>query len=342
MNSHKFNESFLSATLNEKKKENPFQEKDGLTFFEFQVNSDVECLDMNEVLGEMSGYPGEREILFPPFLNVELKHMEMTPDEKKMRGIKDKVPCGKYLVVFRDSRIFPTALTSQIRTELIKLRKLILDPASIENAKAVWKQIRENNYNPKNVERIIYYLKWKRNLQLYIRKCYSVIKWETMGFKGRECMFRNELNNHISAANEKRKRYENILHFIFGTEVFFGVLAGIFLAFNVLEYHSECSKIVAIYALGTVAFLAGVSKVLSLTDKLHQRTDIFLRYDELRMKWKYEMVKDTEKLNEYIQKMIDISISDNELCRQYTRNNIKKMHEWEKQMEENLNGTSKS
>lgn len=333
MNSHKFNESFLSATLNEKKNKNPFQEKDGLIFLEFQVNSDVECLNMNEVLGNMSKYPDEREMLFPPFLNVELKNMEMTPDEKKMRGIKDEVSCGKYLVVLRDSRIFPTALTTQIRTELARLRKIVLDSASIENAKVVWKQIRENCYNSKNVECIRYYREWKKNLQLYIRKCYSVIKWEIMGFKGRECMFKNELNNQISAANKKRERYENGLHAIFETEVCFGVLAGIFLAFNVIGYYPEYYKIMAICALGVVAFLAGISKSLSLSDKLYQRTDIYLRYDELRMKWKYEMVKDTEKLNEYIQKMIEISVSDNELCRQYTRNNIKNMHEWEKQME---------
>ena len=59
-----------------------------------------------------------------------------------------------------------------------------------------------------------------------------------------------------------------------------------------------------------VAFQEGISKVFSLTDKLHQRTSIFLQYDELRMKWEFEQVKDPERLNEYIQRMLDHT-SDN-------------------------------
>lgn len=322
MKTHKFNESFLSATLNEKKQVNLFQEKEDLTFFEFKVDQSIEYLDINEVLGEMSKYPDEREILFPPFMNLELKRMELTPDERIMRGIRNKPPYGKYLVVFKDSKISPTVLTEKIRDELTELRKMILDPSSIENAKAVWEQVRRNNYNVKNIDNIKYYLEWKKNLQLYIRKCYSVIKWEIMSFKGRECMFRNELKDQISNANKKREMYENRVQWIFGTEIFFGVLAGIFLAFNAIEYHPERFKIMAICALGIVAFQAGISKVFSLTDKLHQRTSIFLQYDELRMKWEFEKVKDPERLNEYIQRMLDISILDNELCKQYTENRI--------------------
>lgn len=334
MKTHKFNESFLSATLNEKKQVNLFQEKEDLTFFEFKVDQSIEYLDINEVLGEMSKYPDEREILFPPFMNLELKRMELTPDERIMRGIRNKPPYGKYLVVFKDSKISPTVLTEKIRDELTELRKMILDPSSIENAKAVWEQVRRNNYNVKNIDNIKYYLEWKKNLQLYIRKCYSVIKWEIMSFKGRECMFRNELKDQISNANKKREMYENRVQWIFGTEIFFGVLAGIFLAFNAIEYHPERFKIMAICALGIVAFQAGISKVFSLTDKLHQRTSIFLQYDELRMKWEFEKVKDPERLNEYIQRMLDISILDNELCKQYTENRINNMHKWEKNMEE--------
>lgn len=80
-------------------------------------------------------------------------------------------------------------------------------------------------------------------------------------------MFRNELKDQISNANKKREMYENGVQCIFRTEIFFGVLAGI-------------------------------SKVFSLTDKLHQRTSICLQYDELRMKWEFEKVKDPERLNE--------------------------------------------
>lgn len=56
------------------------------------------------------------------------------------------------------------------------------------------------------------------------------------------------------------------------------------------------------------------------------------------MKWEFEKVKDPERLNEYIQRMLDISILDNELCKQYTENRINNMHKWEKTWKKNLNG----
>lgn len=114
----------------------------------------------------------------------------------------------------------------------------------------------------------------EKNLQLYIRKCYSVIKWEIMSFKGRECMFRNELKDQISNANKNEKCTKTEYSGFWDRDIF-GVLAGIFLAFNAIEYHPERFKIMAICALGIVAFQAGISKVFSLTDKLHQRTSIF-------------------------------------------------------------------
>lgn len=50
-------------------------------------------------------------------------------------------------------------------------------------------------------------------------------------------------------------------------------------------------------------------------ENAYEVTSIFLQYDELRMKWEFEKVKDPERLNEYIQRMLDISILDNELCK---------------------------
>ena len=78
------------------------------------------------------------------------------------RELKGEI--GKYLVVFKDSKISPTVLTEKIRDELTELRKMILDPSSIEDAKAVWEQVRGNNYNVKNIDNIKYYLEWKKNL----------------------------------------------------------------------------------------------------------------------------------------------------------------------------------
>mgnify|MGYP007082474438 CR=1 FL=1 len=88
-------------------------------------------------------------------------------------------------------------------------------------------------------------------------------------------MFRNELKDQISNANKKTKNVRKRSTVDFRDRDIFWSLAGIFLAFNAIEYHPERFKIMAICALGIVAFQAGISKVFSLTDKLHQRTSIF-------------------------------------------------------------------
>lgn len=85
MSSHGFNESFLSSTLDTEKREDSFQKKDRLTFLEFQAQMGAEWLNMNEVLGEKSKYPEEKEILFSPFQDVELRTMEMTEIEKTIQ-----------------------------------------------------------------------------------------------------------------------------------------------------------------------------------------------------------------------------------------------------------------
>ena len=96
------NESFLSCTLNSQKKENVFQNKENLTFFEFVAGTDIEYLEMNKVLGKMSAYPGEEEVLFPPFLEVHLKEEKMTENEVKSETKNElgTEPVGKLIAKF--------------------------------------------------------------------------------------------------------------------------------------------------------------------------------------------------------------------------------------------------
>ena len=329
MNLHGFNESFLSSTLNPEKGEDPFQKKDKLTFLEFQAPMGAEWVNVNEVLGEKSKYPEEKEILFSPFQNVELKEMEMTEKEKTILGNNYTLPHGKYLVLVKKSEISPMALTRNEREKIQSLKKLVLNPKSIENAKTVWRQIRKNEYDLCNIK---YYLEWKKNLQLYIRKCYSAIKWDILNLKGRQTVFEYNLEEKIKEADRKRNRYEKQMLIFHIAEILVGIAAGICLAMDMMELYSGKFKVPAIILFGVLFISAGISRALSVSEKLQQNTDIFLRYDELREKWKYEKLKDTDMLDQYTERMIETSILNNQYCRQYTDNAVKYKENWEEKM----------
>ena len=329
MNSHGFNESFLSSTLNPEKSEDPFQKKDRLTFLEFQAQMGAEWLNMNEVLGEKSKYPEEKEILFSPFQNVELRKMEMTENEKTILGNNYTPPHGKYLVIVKKSAISPVVLTVKDKEEMKSLKKLVLDAGSIENAKIVWRQIRKNEYDLCNIK---HYLEWKKNLQLYIRKCYAAIKWDVLNFKGRQAAFEYDLERKVDVANRKREEYEDKLYKFHESEIIIGISAGICLTMDMMQFGAGYLKVLAIILFGILFILAGICRAGSVSEKLQQNTDIFLRYDELREKWRYEKLKDTDMLDQYTERMIETSILNNQYCRQYTDNAVKYKESWEEKM----------
>lgn len=330
MNLRGFNESFLSSTLNDKKTENPFQNKERLTFLEFQAQLGAEWLNMNEVLGEKSKYTEEREILFAPFQHVVLKSMNMTEKEKTILGNNNTSPHGKYLVLVKKSSVLPVALTENGREEMQRLKKMILDYKLVENAKTVWKQIKKNQYDLYNIKQ---YLEWKKNLQLYLRKCYAVIKWDILNLKGRQIIFEHDLEEKVKEANRKREMYEKQLYQFYVAEIVSGITAAISLTLDLMGVGSGKLKVSAILLFGILFILAGICKARSISEKLQQNTDIFLRYDELREKWKYEKVKDTSMLDQYIERMTETSILNNQYCRQYTDNAVKYKENWEEKMQ---------
>lgn len=329
MSSHGFNESFLSSTLDTEKREDSFQKKDRLTFLEFQAQMGAEWLNMNEVLGEKSKYPEEKEILFSPFQDVELRTMEMTEIEKTILGNNYTPPHGKYLVIVKKSVISPIVSTVKDKEEMKSLKKLVLDAGSIENAKIVWRQIRKNEYDLCNVK---HYLEWKKNLQLYIRKCYAAIKWDILNQKGRQAMFEYDLERKIKEANKKREEYEDELYKFHKAEIIIGISAGICLTMDMMQFGFGYFKVLAIILFGILFILAGICRARSVSEKLQQNTDVFLRYDELREKWRYEKLKDTDMLDQYTERMIETSILNNQYCRQYTDNAVKYKENWEEKM----------
>lgn len=61
-----------------------FQKKKGILLLEFDSLARVEHLDVYDVLGEDNKYPGENEILFPPFLDIKMEEVDLTENEKNI------------------------------------------------------------------------------------------------------------------------------------------------------------------------------------------------------------------------------------------------------------------
>ena len=335
------NDSFLSTSLvadrkpTENGEEKPFQKKDGLVLMDIEALDILEHIDMNDVLGDQSGYPEENEILYPPFLYLDTAKRSLTEDENKLKDYHGNPPYGKFYVTLKGSTIVPQNLTKEENYDLGKIRGKLIATEEIENIKFVWNEIRngkESSY-PKEVEQ---YCEWKKQLKLFLRGTYAQIKFDVMGSLDgkRKRMFCRDLTERIREANEKRKKYEKQLQKFNLVEIIVGGMGAFFLSLTMIDISDLCSlntwcKIIVLLAATVCGITALICGSKSLKDKLTQRTEAFLKYDELLMDWTYETEKTEENLEKYIERMRQIEGKDNQHCIHYTAHMIQDMSKWE-------------
>ena len=84
--------------------------------------------------------------------------------------------------------------------------------------------------------------------------------------------------------------------------------------------------------LAVFSIVAGFCKITSVEKKFIQRTDIFLKYDELLEHWEYEEYQDYKTLNLYIERMLEIAMLDNQYCKDYTGKMVEEKKAWEKKI----------
>lgn len=144
-----------------------FSRKNGIVLIELQLSSNIPFIDYELVL-ESNEYThwDEREILLPPFLNIEIEKIPLTATETRtIRDQNQKPPLGKYLL---KTIKFPD------------YRKIILD-----SQKLLWQQIIDENesaaqllekMNEKEKEQgYRQYISWKEKLQKYLKIEFSNI-----------------------------------------------------------------------------------------------------------------------------------------------------------------------
>ena len=68
---------------------------------DIEAQDTLEHIDLNDVLGEQSGFPDEEEILYPPFLYLSTEQLLLTEKEKGLKDYQGHPPYGKFRVVLK-------------------------------------------------------------------------------------------------------------------------------------------------------------------------------------------------------------------------------------------------
>ena len=220
-------------------------------------------------------------------------------------------------------------MTEGLEVELGKMQKMIWDSYEIKNAKEVWQNVAEGKEDDARQSR---YIEWKKMIQSYISKCYAVIKWNVLNEDGRKKRFLEDIKCRENQANRNRMKYEKRLFAFYGAEVVVGTLAGLFLALSMTDSARNIFQILTLLMLAVFSIVAGFCKITSVEKKFIQRTDIFLKYDELLEHWEYEEYQDYKTLNLYIERMLEIAMLDNQYCKDYTGKMVEEKEAWEKKI----------
>lgn len=336
--------SFMSTTKNQREKPGErsaastyFQKKNGLVLLECDAVNTVEHLDMNAVLREKSVHPEENEILFPPFLYCDLETIALTEEELKLRDIHDQSPMGKFRVIIKGATV-EAGNSKEMYDDLKNMRKKILKQEEIQNAKEVWESL-EKHIMPSN-QAILQYIQWKKWLRIYLRECFSIIKWDILYLHmDREEQFYQDLLVYMKDANIHREKYEKELESYYTSEIIIGGLSALAFALALVVTMTDLVmllKCLGLFFVAVCCVMSGICKCKSLEEKWKQRTVTFLRLDELKRDFDYEEELSEERIEQYIERLKQIIREDNQKCELYTRNVIKNFNELSKKMSEKM------
>lgn len=161
---------FFSTSLSQKA--NPyFHEKKGILLLELEASGKIPHLDVNAVLGTKSAFKTESEILFPPFLGLELEPMGLNERERSYRDMDGAPPKAKYKIYLKEDTEQPKAGQAEGTEQEETLLRQIMDTESLQNVKEVWKTC-NSGCLPDKTEKDNY-VNWKRGLQQYLKMKYA-------------------------------------------------------------------------------------------------------------------------------------------------------------------------
>lgn len=305
--------SFMSTMVN-KEENTDFCDKNGLLLLEIDAGADIEHVDVNAVLGEESKYPHESEILYAPYVLLDREPINMTNEELSYRDMNDEAPKAKYLLHLRMSGITAQEISAD-NSELKSLYEEIVDISSLRNAKQVWKIFMQKEEPAPDI--LENYLLWKEKLQIYLKLRFSEIKGKIMHEKnnnnGRLLKLKRDIEHYSDYSEINRKKYEKKVEISGLLTIFLYPAATIALSFSYMEVPWMKTVSLIMTSIGTVIPI--IVKYFAWGEKLQQRTDTFLKLDELKRDLDYETNLDEEMVNRFVDRYKEIVREDNRMGR---------------------------
>lgn len=299
-----------------------FHQKKGLILEEVESPATVEHLVVNDVLGNQSDLAEEQEILFPPFLNLNLELGELNEQEKTYKDCEGNPLAGKYLVHITSSGIEPFNVLSIARYDekIEKLKTQILKDGEISNARAVWELLGSERLPDAIQEKT--YAEWKAQIETYVKLIFcrakSCISQKALSRK--VMLFQDELNCALKTNNSYRKRYDK---YVENTGIIMSICNALVtfslaLSFVNHEVFAVIVKVLGLLLSCLSLIVSGVCKSKVWESKLKQRTYTYLKLDELQRDFRYEETLEEEMLEKYVQRFKEILFADNAYCEKNT------------------------
>ena len=144
-----------------------FAKKSGIVLIETKIISNVPFIDYEKILTQKE-YKNweEREILLPPFLNIEMEKVSLTKAEtKKVKDLNKKPPLGKYRLTTIE---FPDYRKRISDSERVLWQQIMQGK---ETAAGLLEKMNEGDKTQDYKE----YLFWKQKLQIYLKILFSQI-----------------------------------------------------------------------------------------------------------------------------------------------------------------------
>lgn len=318
--------TFLSTTSNEQV-DKYFCKKEGLVLLEVESIAQIEHIDLNKVLGNDSDYQGEREILYAPFLRVNLEKTELDKSEESLKDCNGNPPLGKYKLMIMNSLIemkgrYRSADERRIESALYQE---IIDKEVLNHIINVWSGLKEGRELNSGEEKI--YIEWKKKLRTYLKKRYEYIKRRVLEMANEETLniLLDDISVYKSWANEKRMEYGNRLTKFNVALSIMQPLVAVAMALSFIKDIEVAAKIIGILLTGACMIIYRLCEALGLKGKVEQRTLTYLRLDELEREIQYESLIDKEKERKFVEQFKAIVIDDDRKCESNIQKEIRNL-----------------
>ena len=146
-----------------------FSKKNQIILLEVEITKNSPYVDYQQVLQDKYAKKNEREVLFPPFLSLDIEEIALNKWEKlNIHDMHGNPPVGKYLLKMGE---FPDYRKTVISSQEELLEKLF---SGKEAAAICLQKMNAGQWNGDFLE----YINWKENLHDYLKLVYSIMWYE--------------------------------------------------------------------------------------------------------------------------------------------------------------------